>query len=121
MERLIQLQQWLKEKTEESKAAEQTLREDERQDEAAFQKIRGNVYGIFCAVADAARKQAAPEAFLKTSWRRSPRIGKRRCRRRGSSARRRMPPSRRSSWRQRRRSAKNGRHRYDRGGSHPAF
>ena len=66
MERLAQLQQWLKEKTEESKAAEQTLREDERQDEAAFQKIRGNVYGIFCAVADAARKQAAPEAFFES-------------------------------------------------------
>jgi len=64
MERLKVLQHWMKEKMEECKAAEHQLRADDRQDEAAFRKIRGNVFGIFFAVADVAQKQADPVAFF---------------------------------------------------------
>ena len=41
------------------------LRADCREDEAVFQRIRGNVFDIFRTVADAAEKQPEPMAFFR--------------------------------------------------------
>lgn len=42
------------------------LAEDDRRDEAVFEKIRGNVFEIFSAVCDAAAKQPQPMAFFRS-------------------------------------------------------
>lgn len=59
------LQKFLNEQAEACKARAAALTADNRQDEAVFEKIRGNVFEIFTAVLNAARKQPEPMAFFR--------------------------------------------------------
>lgn len=59
------LQKFLNEQAEACKARAAALTADNRQDEAVFEKIRGNVFEIFTAVLKAARKQPEPMAFIR--------------------------------------------------------
>lgn len=59
------LQKFLNEQAEACKALATSLTADNRQDEAVFEKIRGNVFEIFTAVLNAARKQSDPVDFFR--------------------------------------------------------
>ena len=59
------LQKFLNEQAEACKARAAALTADNRQDEAVFEKIRGNVFEIFTAVLNAARKQSDPVDFFR--------------------------------------------------------
>ena len=59
------LQKFLNEQAEACKARATSLTTDNRQDEAVFEKIRGNVFEIFTAVLNAARKQSDPVDFFR--------------------------------------------------------
>ena len=59
------LQKFLNEHAEACKARAAALTADNRQDEAVFEKIRGNVFEIFTAVLNTARKQPEPMAFFR--------------------------------------------------------
>ena len=55
----------MNEQAEACKARADALTADNRQDEAVFEKIRGNVFEIFTAVLNAARKQSDPADFFR--------------------------------------------------------
>lgn len=59
------LEKFLNEQADACKARAAALTADNRQDEAVFEKIRGNVFEIFTAVLNAARKQPEPMAFFR--------------------------------------------------------
>lgn len=59
------LEKFLNKQAEACKARAAALTADNRQDEAVFEKIRGNVFEIFTAVLNAARKQPEPMAFFR--------------------------------------------------------
>lgn len=59
------LQKFLNEQAEACKARAASLTADNRQDEAVFEKIRSNVFEIFTAVLNAARKQSDPVDFFR--------------------------------------------------------
>ncbi|MBQ8355155.1 MAG: hypothetical protein IJY40_05990 [Oscillospiraceae bacterium] len=59
------LQKFMNEQAEACKARAAALTADNRQDEAVFEKIRGNVFEIFTAVLNAARKQSDPVDFFR--------------------------------------------------------
>ena len=59
------LQKFLNEQAEACKARAAALTANNRQDEAVFEKIRGNVFEIFTAVLNAARKQSDPVDFFR--------------------------------------------------------
>ena len=59
------LEKFLNEQAEACKARAAALTADSRQDEAVFERIRGNVFEIFTAVLNAARKQPEPMAFFR--------------------------------------------------------
>ena len=59
------LQSFLIEQADACKARAAALTADNRQDEAVFEKIRSNVFEIFSAVLNAARKQSDPVDFFR--------------------------------------------------------
>jgi hypothetical protein len=59
------LEKFMNEQAEACKARAAALTADNRQDEAVFEKIRGNVFEIFTAVLNAARKQSDPVDFFR--------------------------------------------------------
>ena len=59
------LQSFLIEQADACKARAAALTADNRQDEAVFEKIRSNVFEIFTAVLNAARKQPEPMDFFR--------------------------------------------------------
>ena len=59
------LQRFLNAQAEACKTRTSALTADNRQDEAVFEKIRGNVFEIFTAVLNTARKQPEPMAFFR--------------------------------------------------------
>ena len=59
------LEKFLNEQAEACKARAAALTADNRQDEAVFEKIRSNVFEIFTAVLNAARKQSDPADFFR--------------------------------------------------------
>jgi hypothetical protein len=59
------LEKFLNEQAEACKARAASLTADSRQDEAVFEKIRCNVFEIFTAVLNTARKQPEPMAFFR--------------------------------------------------------
>lgn len=58
------LKQYLTEGFDESARRFALLRSESREDEAVFERIRGNVFDIFRSVAQAAQTQADPRGFF---------------------------------------------------------
>ena len=61
---MIAMQQWLKEQIALCRQKKAQLDADDRSDEAVFEQIRGNVYGIFDSVLEVALKMPEGRAFF---------------------------------------------------------
>ena len=62
--KITQMEGYFAQQIAQSKAREQALAVDERQDEAGFEKVRGNVFDIFATVFSAARKACREESAM---------------------------------------------------------